>query len=208
MNPIIIIGYSEHALVVLDIIHSMGRVVNQYCDQVEQVRNPYKLSYLGKEGEQIKELRKDDWFIAIGNNGIRRSVYNNMASKGLYKPITVIHEHSTIGYNVEIDDGVMVAPNVSINSLAKISTGVICNTGSIIEHECIIGAFAHIAPGAVLAGNVMIGEETFVGANSVIKQGIIVGNKVTIGAGSVVIRDVPDNVTIVGNPGRVIKRNS
>jgi acetyltransferase-like isoleucine patch superfamily enzyme len=81
---------------------------------------------------------------------------------------------------------------------------VICNTGCIIEHECIIGDFVHIAPGAVLCGNVSIGNGTFVGANSVIRQGISIGKNVTIGAGTVVTKDVPDQCRVAGNPQRLL----
>ena len=35
---------------------------------------------------------------------------------------------------------------------------------------------------------------------------IEIGNHVKIGAGSIVLRDVPDNCTVVGNPGRVVRR--
>ena len=73
-----------------------------------------------------------------------------------------------------------------------------------IEHECIIGDFSHIAPGAVLCGSVSIGKGSFIGANSVIKQGIKIGNNVTIGAGSVVINDILDNTKVVGNPSKII----
>jgi acetyltransferase EpsM len=57
----------------------------------------------------------------------------------------------------------------------------------------------------VLCGDVTIGHRTFVGANSVIKQGVNVGADVTIGAGTVVLKDVPDGATLVGNPGRIIR---
>jgi sugar O-acyltransferase (sialic acid O-acetyltransferase NeuD family) len=99
-------------------------------------------------------------------------------------------------------DGVMIAANATINPLAEIGRGVICNTSSSIDHECIIGDFTHIAPGAVLCGNVKVGRSTFIGANSVIRQGIIIGNNVTIGAGTVVVKDIPDNSTVIGNPAR------
>jgi sugar O-acyltransferase (sialic acid O-acetyltransferase NeuD family) len=101
----------------------------------------------------------------------------------------------------------MISPNVTINALAKIGIGAICNTYSIIEHECIIGDFAHIAPGAVLCGNVKVGENSFVGAKSVIRENITIGKNVIIGAGSVVVKDIPDNVKVVGNPARIIKYN-
>ena len=50
----------------------------------------------------------------------------------------------------------------------------------------------------------IIGEGSFVGANSVIKNGVTIGRNVIIGAGAVVIKDVPDNLVMVGNPARNI----
>lgn len=35
--------------------------------------------------------------------------------------------------------------------------------------------------------------------------GVKIGNNVTIGAGSVVVKDIPDNSVAVGNPARVLK---
>jgi acetyltransferase EpsM len=55
-----------------------------------------------------------------------------------------------------------------------------------------------------LAGNVTIGERSFIGANAVLKQGIVIGKDVVVGAGAVVLHDIPDNMKIVGNPGRFI----
>jgi acetyltransferase-like isoleucine patch superfamily enzyme len=96
----------------------------------------------------------------------------------------------------------MIAANATINPLASIATGAICNTGCIIEHECVVGEFAHIGPGAVLCGNVKVGAGSFVGANAVIRQGITIGNNAMIGAGAVVVKDVPDNVTVMGIPAK------
>ena len=74
----------------------------------------------------------------------------------------------------------MIGPQVTINARAIIHDGVICNTASIIEHECELGKNVHIAPGAVLLGNVKIGDYSFVGANSVVLPHVKVGNNVII----------------------------
>jgi acetyltransferase-like isoleucine patch superfamily enzyme len=52
-----------------------------------------------------------------------------------------------------------------------------------------------------------VGENSFVGAKSVIRENITIGKNVIIGAGSVVVKDIPDNVKVVGNPARFIKYN-
>ena len=92
-----------------------------------------------------------------------------------------------------------------MNAFSRIGDGCILNTGCIIEHECTIANFVHIAPGSVLLGNVCVGESSLIGANAVIKPGVIIGSNVTIGAGSVVLRDIPDGETWAGNPARKIK---
>lgn len=205
----IIIGYSGHSYVIIDIFQSINRKIKYYIDNEEKLHNPYHLAYLGTEtnGDTRDYLKAKDYFIAIGNNTIRRKVANYFEDKKVPVSINAIHNTALLSSSVKLGHGVMCAPNITINAFAEIGNGVICNTGCIIEHECKIGDFAHIAPGAVLAGNVIIGEESFIGANAVIKQGITIGKNVMVGAGSVVIHDIPDNVTVVGNPAHIIKNN-
>ncbi|TDQ33129.1 sugar O-acetyltransferase [Zeaxanthinibacter enoshimensis] len=52
---------------------------------------------------------------------------------------------------------------------------------------------------------VHIGDNAWIGGNTVICPGVSIGNNVTIGAGSVVTKDIPDNVLAYGNPCRVIR---
>ena len=206
-KEIVLIGYSGHAFVVADIFETMKRKVIGYCDSVEKNENPYNLKYFGTENSEIglKALHHFDYFIAIGSNQIRRKIFEHLKSKVIALPINAVHKNSIVAKNAKLQSGVMIAAGATINPLAQIGNGVICNTGCIIEHENIIGDFAHIAPGTTLCGNVSIGENSFVGANSVVRQGISIGSNVVIGAGSVVVKNIPDNCLALGNPCRVIK---
>lgn len=200
----ILIGYSGHAFVVYGILNAAGKKLTGYCDMEEKAFNPFGLTYFGKETSEtaLQALRQNDFFIAIGDNAIRNKIYEQLAKKDLL-PVNAVHPSSVIDPSVVIaEHGVMIAANATLNPLAKIGTGVICNTGCIIEHECVVEAFAHIGPGAVLCGNVQVGSQTFVGANAVIRQGIRIGKNVMIGAGAVVVKDVPDNTTVVGVPAK------
>ncbi len=74
----------------------------------------------------------------------------------------------------------------------------IINTGVLIEHECTIGEYVHIAINATICGGCVISNDVFVGANATIIQGVNVGENSMIGAGSIVLKDVPPNTTVVG----------
>ena len=53
---------------------------------------------------------------------------------------------------------------------------------------------------------VLIKEGAFIGINSVIMPGVTIGKHAVVGANSVVTKDVPDYVTVVGAPARIIRR--
>ena len=202
-KPVAVVGYSGHSYVIIDILLNAGRIVTAYCDAEQKEKNPYRLIYLGKESESLSSLKSFDYFIGVGHNGIRKKIFTQLYEQ-LGNPVNAIHPSAIISASVEMNHGIMISANATINPLVTLGEGVICNTSCSIDHECIIGDFAHIAPGAVLCGNVRIGAGTFVGANAVIKQGVTVGRNVTIGAGTVIIRDIPDNTMVVGNPQRML----
>ena len=52
-----------------------------------------------------------------------------------------------------------------------------------------------------------IGKNCFVAPNSIILPGISIGDQVIVGAGSVVTKDVPNNVVVAGNPAKIIRKN-
>ena len=202
-KEIILVGYSGHGYVVAEAIKSCNMNIKYYSDVNKLKSNPYNLKYLGfeKSPSFMGWHKKYSFVLGLGNNKLRIETYNLIKGNG-FEVLNVIHKSASVTKDVCIGAGNFIGRSVSINPFVEIMDCCIINTGSIIEHECVINDGVHIAPGAVLAGNVTIGKRTFVGANSVIKQGVTIGDDVVIGAGTVVINDVLSGTIIVGNPSR------
>ncbi|WP_195407920.1 LbetaH domain-containing protein [Bacteroides congonensis] len=85
----------------------------------------------------------------------------------------------------------------------------------IINPGCKIGKNFNIAAGVLIgnaqgkyAGTPTIGDNVKVGQNAIIIGKINIGNDVLVAPGAFVNFDVPDNCIVIGNPGKIIQRNS
>ena len=87
-------------------------------------------------------------------------------------------------------------------------------TGVVIGETAIIGDNVSLYQGVTLGGvstnkgkrHPTVGNHVVVGCNASVLGDITIGNNVRIGAGSVVLKDVPDDCTVVGVPGRIVRK--
>ncbi|BAY22219.1 maltose transacetylase [Calothrix sp. NIES-2100] len=91
---------------------------------------------------------------------------------------------------VHIGDNVLCAPHVQIYTAYHPTEPEIRLTGK------------------ELAAPVKIGNNVWIGGSAIICPGVTIGDNTTIGAGSVVVKDIPNNVVAAGNPCRIIRHLS
>ena len=143
--------------------------------------------------------------VAVGDNTTRARCFER-ATALHWTPAIVVHPTAVVDPDARIGPGTVVMAGAIVNTGAEIGRNCIINTGAIVEHDCLIGDHAHISPGVVLGGGVHIGERTHVGLNATVLPQVQIGRNTVLGAGSVVvISSVPDNVTAVGVPARILR---
>ena len=141
--------------------------------------------------------------VAIGNATVRLQWLPRLAAAGYELPV-VIHPTAWVSPSAQLGAGSVVFAQASIQAQAVIGSGAILNTGCSVDHDAQLGNGVHICPGARLAGEVQVGDRSWIGIGASVIQQICIGADVTVGAGAAVVRDLPDGVTAVGVPARVL----
>ena len=115
--------------------------------------------------------------------------------------------HCDYGYNIEVGENFFANYNLVILDTAKVRIG---DNAQIAPNVAIYTAGHPIHPDPRKEGyeygiDITIGNNVWIGGNTCILPGVTIGDNVVIGAGSVVTKDIPDNVIVAGNPCRIIR---
>ena len=209
-TPVALLGASGHAKVIIEILEESREfaIAGCLCPDA-QMQDLLGYPILGSD-EMLPVLFERGVrhaFVAVGDNRLRRKLLVVVRALG-FQPINAISTRATVSPRAILGWGVAIMPGVVVNVDTVIEDGTILNTVATVDHDCRIGACAHVAPGSNLAGNVTLGEGVFLGTGSHVVPGVSIGEWTVVGAGATVICDLPDRVTAVGVPARVIKKNS
>jgi UDP-2-acetamido-3-amino-2,3-dideoxy-glucuronate N-acetyltransferase len=125
-----------------------------------------------------------------------------------------IGDNTRIGTFVEIQRGVEIGANCKISSHTFICEGVYVEEGVFIGHNVCFTNDRY--PQATTNGRLRseadwsleatrVGRGASIGSGATILCGVSIGERALVGAGSVVVRDVPANAVVAGNPARILR---
>ena len=160
IGDFIIWGGRGHAKVLRDLLGLLGNRVIAVIDNDSSLQSPFSdlEIYYGELGlrdflKSIHQPKKQEVsaVVAIGgaNGQDRTNCYELMMTMGLQSK-KVVHPSAVIANSAELGAGAQILGGAFIGSATKLGDFCIVNSGSIVDHDCVLGRGVHIAPGAVV----------------------------------------------------------
>ena len=151
------------------------------------------------------QIEENDVFItALGSIAARRRCAAMIEERG-GRFISVIHRSASIGPNVTVGDGSLVAHNVVLTADIKVGRHSCVFHGTVIGHDTVLDDFTHVYSLVSVGGNVHIAEGASVFPGARIVPRVEIGSGSTVGIGSAVVRDVAPGITVFGVPAERLK---
>lgn len=212
MKNIAIIGAGGLGREVYCIIQSINQIeptwnVIGFYDDVKPIGTKNEYSVIIGGVNSINDY-KDDLavVIAIANGQILERIISQITNPNIYFPNiiasdVVFYDKSTVAMGVGniIGIGSIISCNFNIGNFNIFSCGVT------VGHDLKMGSYNAITNRCSISGNVEIGDRTFWGSTSMVLPLKQVISDTIIGAGAIVVNDIVNCGTYVGNPARKIK---
>lgn len=158
------------------------------------------LQIIGK----ISEWQPTDdqvFVMGISDPKVKHKVSDILLARGA-KFETIVSPDVILGDYVEIGEGSVIMTPYNVESGVQIGRFVTM-LGSTIALDGKIGDYSTTAGFANLT-NSIIGKEVYVGSHAVILENVKLGDGAFVSVGSVVMKDVPENVQVFGYPARIV----
>lgn len=211
MENVLLFGGGNQASYCIDIVEKESRYkIVGVVDSLKEVGSVVcGYPVVGRQ-EQTKQLILSHGvqagIITIGDNWSRSAVYDCVKEAAPeFRFVNAIHPTVTIGKDVEMGFGVVAMAGCIVNPGCRVGNFCFFATGAQLEHDCRMGDFSSISAGVVTGGRVSIGRYSAITLGVTIMDRLTIGENTVVGSGSLVTRDLPDNVLAYGSPARIIR---
>jgi sugar O-acyltransferase (sialic acid O-acetyltransferase NeuD family) len=119
--------------------------------------------------------------------------------------ISLIDPGSYVHPTAQIGRGCVIYPNCFVGFNAVLGQRVFMLSGCIVNHDNRIEDRVVFASGVTLAGCVHVEEGAYLGQSCTVRQHLRIGRNSLIGMGAVVVKEVPPQVVMAGNPARKLR---
>ena len=205
-SKISIIGSGGHCRPLLDVLNekynNFKKIIYDldYSNQSKKNEKILNAKVSGSFEDYLKN-KKNETYLAIGNNKKRRKIYELIKKKKIVLP-NLISETSTRSKYLTIGNSNFINKKAFLGTSVKIGNNNIINSEAVVEHETVIKNHSHIGPKCIIGGRAEIGNEVFLGLGSKVLHRVKICDNCTIGAGTIVNKDINYPGIYVGTPAR------
>jgi sugar O-acyltransferase (sialic acid O-acetyltransferase NeuD family) len=158
-----------------------------------------------RPAELSPEQRELSAVVPLITPGHRFAAEAEARALGLTSFPALVDPTAALARTTTLGEGSVVNATVVLAAATTIGRFVHVNRSASVGHHNVVEDYATLGPGCVLAGKVRVGRGAFVGAGAVCAPEVEIGPDAIVGAGAVVVRDVPAEAVVVGNPARVVR---
>ena len=166
---LLIIGAGGHGKCCYDIAVRMNCFTKiEFVDDSEEYVLGKKV--IGKQSDLESLCNMFDYaFVAIGNNQVRKSLYD-ILSLMQYRKVNLLDPSAVVSSFAKLGEGIVVFPNAVIEASAVIDDGCIVSANSIVHHDAMVKEYA------LIYGNCIIRPMVKIQSFTVVKSGTVVEN--------------------------------
>lgn len=211
VTRVVVVGASGFGRESLDVLEAMvaagsdvevvGVVDDSPSDTNLERLRARGVPHLGGVGAWLADRADGDRYVlGIGHPRIRRDLTARFDEAGV-QPFTAIHPRALLGSSFDAAEGAVICGGASIGTNVRLGRHVHINPNATIGHDTRLGDFVSVNPAAIVSGEVEVGAGTLIGAGATVLQMLTVGPDCVLGAGTVLTKDAPAGVVVVGVPG-------
>lgn len=161
---------------------------------------PCKYQIIGpiKDHEPKENVK---YAMGIASPTVKKLIGPAMMEKGA-EFASIIHPSVHVYSEYDLGVGLVAYPNAKIATGCKIGDFVTLQS-TILGHDAVLEDYVTVSSSCGITGGTKLHEGCFIGDHACLAVGMEVGAWAYVGIGSVVIREVPENTRVFGNPARV-----